>query len=70
MGGQDKGRSEREEHGHQSCSGGDSAQRDVETDRTTSSSANLMDEKQEGFRLGFLVTVKDYWCLIMVNVYG
>jgi len=36
-----KGRSEREEQGNQSC---DSGQREVET---TSSSANLTDEKQE-----------------------
>jgi len=39
-----KRRSEREEYGRQGCSGGDSGQqREVETHRTTSSTANLTD---------------------------
>ena len=37
----------REEHGHESCTGGDSGHREVETDRKTSLLANLMDKKQE-----------------------
>jgi len=52
-----KGRSESEEYGHQICSGGDSGQREVVTDCTTSSSANLTDEKQEEATLFDHVTV-------------
>jgi len=42
-----EGRQESEECGHEGCSRGDFRQREVETDRKTSSSANLTDEKQE-----------------------
>jgi len=42
-----EGRQESEECGHEGCSRGDFGQREVETDRKTSSSANLTDEKQE-----------------------
>jgi len=40
-------RQESEECGHEGYSRGDFGQREVETDRKTSSSANLTDEKQE-----------------------
>ena len=50
MDGQYKGRAERQECGHQSCSVGDSGQTEVETDRTTLSSANSTNEKQEAGR--------------------
>ena len=55
-----KGRSEREEHGHQSCSGGDSGQTAVEMDHTTSSSANRTDKKQE------VLTIDSYLMLVKV----
>ena len=55
-----KGRFEDEEHGYQGCSRDDSGRRAVETDRTTSSAANLMDGKQEDLS-DVNVVDKDHW---------